>query len=118
MGHETDSDTARDTANNTASDTAGERDSDRDDMVIDDKSWQDDEDQMLPDTSELLGASRGYDLDDELCSDPPLYWPEIAADDATAEWEDLRCWVTRLVARFDLDVRTMSLCPPAAYRAR
>jgi len=106
MGHETDADTA----NNTANETASERDSDRDDTVIDDESWQDDEDEMSPDTSALLGASRGYDLDDELCSDPPLYWPEIAADDAGAEWEDLRFWVTRLVARFDLDVRTLPVC--------
>jgi hypothetical protein len=47
---------------------------------------------------------------DELAPEGPLFWPDIAAGEAAAEWEELRTWVHRLVARYDLDSHVMPAC--------
>ncbi len=55
----------------------------------------------------LYGALGGLD---ELTGDGPLFWPDIPAAEAPAEWEELRAWVHRLVARYDLDSHVVPGC--------
>jgi hypothetical protein len=62
--------------------------------------------QRLAGLAGLLGAE-GMDLPD---LDGPLFWPGVAAEDASAEWSSLRRWVERLVARFDLDYHCVPRC--------
>ena len=35
----------------------------------------------------------------------PVFWPALTADEAAAEWDDLRRWVHRLLARFPNAIR-------------
>ena len=55
----------------------------------------------------LYGALGGLD---ELALEGPLFWPEIPAAEARAEWEELRAWAHRLVARYDLDSHVVPAC--------
>lgn len=58
-------------------------------------------------TANLFGALGGLD---DLAPEGPLFWPDIPADDAPAEWVDLRAWVHRLIARYDLDSHVVPGC--------
>jgi len=42
--------------------------------------------------------------------DRPVHWPSLTADERTVRSDELRDWVARLVARFDIDVRVIPPC--------
>lgn len=55
----------------------------------------------------LFGVMGGLD---ELALEGPLFWPEIPADEASVERAELRAWVHRLVARYELDSHVVPAC--------
>jgi len=42
--------------------------------------------------------------------DGPIHWPSLTADERAVRSDELRDWVERLVARFDIDVRVIPPC--------
>lgn len=74
-----------------------------------DGEWPEaDIDERLAEVAELFGTDGPPDLDDIA---GPVHWPDVAAVDATQEWESLRRWVDQLIGRFaHLDHHVIPLC--------
>jgi hypothetical protein len=67
-----------------------------------------DPDDRLNKLAALFGTDGLPDLDEV---EGPLRWPDLPADDASAEWHNLRAWVERLLERFGhLDHHVIPLC--------
>lgn len=61
---------------------------------------------LLPIDEELYGRRAFGQLDG------PIHWPSLTADERAVRSGELRVWVARLVARFDVDVRVIPPCWP------